>query len=97
MATDAKEEKRQLHLSFRVGQCAYFGGDYAKAVELLAPLAKDARVIVERFRLDHQISRSVNSEVWQAFDLKSSAVVAVKLIQSRFMAGENFGVRCVDT
>jgi len=53
----------------------------------------NARVIVDRFRLDHPISRSVNGEVWQAFDLKSGATVAVKLIQSRFMAGENFGVR----
>jgi serine/threonine protein kinase len=53
----------------------------------------NARVIAERFRLDHPIARSVNGEVHQAFDLKSNAVVAVKLIQSRFMAGENFGVR----
>src|SRR5258706_5115033 len=44
LATGAKDEQRQLRLSFRVGQCAYFAGDYAKAVDLLAPLAKDARV-----------------------------------------------------
>jgi serine/threonine protein kinase len=52
-----------------------------------------ARVIADRFRLDSPIARSVNGEVHQAFDLKTGSVVAVKLLQSRFMAGENFGVR----
>jgi len=52
-----------------------------------------ARVIADRFRLDSPIARSVNGEVHQAFDLKTGAVVAVKLLQSRFMAGENFGAR----
>jgi TolA-binding protein len=44
LAQDAKDERRRLQLSVRVGQCAYFAGDYAKAVELLGPLAKDPRV-----------------------------------------------------
>jgi TolA-binding protein len=43
LAADAKDEKRQLQLALRVGQCAYFSGDYAHAVELLTPLANDPR------------------------------------------------------
>jgi TolA-binding protein len=41
---EAKDDKRRLALGVRVGQCAYFAGDYAKAVELLEPLAKDPHV-----------------------------------------------------
>src|SRR5258706_3164005 len=33
LATGAKDENRQLRLNVRVGQCAYFGGDYGKAGE----------------------------------------------------------------
>jgi TolA-binding protein len=44
LAGDTKDEQRRLALSVRVGQCAYFAGDYDKAVELLEPLAKDPRV-----------------------------------------------------
>jgi TolA-binding protein len=44
LARDVKDEQRMLRLKLRVGQCAYFGGDYAKAVELLSPLAGDPRV-----------------------------------------------------
>jgi TolA-binding protein len=44
LAGEAKDEKRRLGLSVRVGQCAYFAGDYDKAVELLEPLAKDSRI-----------------------------------------------------
>jgi len=53
----------------------------------------NARVIADRFRLDSLISQTVNGEVHQAFDLKTQTVIAVKLLKSRFMAGDNFGVR----
>jgi TolA-binding protein len=44
LAEDTKDEKRRLGLSVRMGQCAYFAGDYSRAVELLGPLAKDPRI-----------------------------------------------------
>jgi TolA-binding protein len=44
LAGDTTDEQRRLGLSVRVGQCAYFAGDYDKAIELLAPLAKDPPV-----------------------------------------------------
>ena len=53
----------------------------------------NARIVAERFRLDQLVSQTVNGEVHQAFDLKTNSVVAVKLLKSRFMAGDNFGVR----
>jgi serine/threonine-protein kinase len=57
------------------------------------PHNPNARVIADRFRLDSLVSQTVNGEVHQAFDLKTQTVVAVKLLKSRFMAGDNFGVR----
>lgn len=44
IAAGTKDAKRQLQFRLRVGQCAYFGGDYAKAAELLAPLAANPAV-----------------------------------------------------
>src|SRR6202035_3519881 len=44
LAAGTKDAQRQLQLKLRIGQCAYFGGDYAKAAELLAPLAANPAV-----------------------------------------------------
>ena len=43
LAGQVKDEQRGLRYKLRVGQCAYFAGDYANAVELLTPLARDQR------------------------------------------------------
>jgi TolA-binding protein len=43
LAKDARDERRGLQWRLRIGQCAYFGGDYARAVALLTPLAEDQR------------------------------------------------------
>jgi TolA-binding protein len=42
-----KGDDRKLALRLRIAQCAFFGGDYAKAAELLSPLAGDPRVAKE--------------------------------------------------
>jgi TolA-binding protein len=39
----SSDERRTLVWKMRTGQCAYFAGDYAKAVDLLSPLAADQR------------------------------------------------------
>jgi TolA-binding protein len=43
LAGGARDEGRALLWKMRIGQCAYFRGDYARAVDLLSPLATDQR------------------------------------------------------
>jgi TolA-binding protein len=43
LATGAGDDRRALVWKMRMGQCAYFAGDYGKAVDLLSPLAADQR------------------------------------------------------
>jgi len=38
------DDARRLRFTFRQGQCEYFAGNYAKAVELLHPVASDAKL-----------------------------------------------------
>jgi TolA-binding protein len=42
-----KSDDRKLPLRLRIAQCAYFAGNYAKAAELLSPLAAERRVASE--------------------------------------------------
>lgn len=42
-----KQEDRKLQLRLRIAQCAYFGGEYAKAVELLTKLTAEPAVMRE--------------------------------------------------
>ena len=41
LATTAKDDARKLRFQFRQGQCEYFTANYAKAAELLGPIASD--------------------------------------------------------
>ncbi|HEX4793273.1 MAG TPA: tetratricopeptide repeat protein [Humisphaera sp.] len=43
LAVNTKDEHKQLLFKLRAGQCEYFAGDYAKAADLLRPLAQDNR------------------------------------------------------
>jgi len=44
LAGGADDEGRKLRIAFRLGQCAYFAGDYAKAIALAEPLAASRTV-----------------------------------------------------
>jgi cellulose synthase operon protein C len=44
LASRAKDAEKKNRFTFRLGQCAYFGGDYARAIELLQPLSNDPKV-----------------------------------------------------
>lgn len=44
LSAQTKDESRALRFRMRIGQCEYFSGNYAGAVERLSPLAADARV-----------------------------------------------------
>lgn len=44
LGASAKDDDRRNRFSFRLGQCAYSLGDYAKAVEVLKPLANQPKV-----------------------------------------------------
>src|SRR5687768_11460709 len=43
LSAGAKDEERKLDFALRLGQCAYFAGDYPRAADLLKPLAADPR------------------------------------------------------
>src|SRR5438309_1547183 len=44
LADGAKDPAKRLRFTLRQGQCEYFAGDYAKAVEILQPIASNSRV-----------------------------------------------------
>lgn len=43
LAARAKDADRKARIAFRLGQCAYFSKDYAKAAALLEPIASNAK------------------------------------------------------
>ena len=47
LARSAKTAGDKLRYTFRLGQCAYFTGDNAKAIELLGALAADKKVLAD--------------------------------------------------
>ncbi len=44
LADETKDAEKKRTFAFRLGQCAYHGGDYAKAVKVLGPLSEDPAV-----------------------------------------------------
>jgi TolA-binding protein len=44
LAGETKDAEKKLTFTFRLGQCAYHGGDYASAVKVLGPLSENPAV-----------------------------------------------------
>ncbi|HVJ81155.1 MAG TPA: serine/threonine-protein kinase, partial [Planctomycetia bacterium] len=51
------------------------------------------RLLADRYRLEERISQSANGEIYKGSDLFTGKPIAVKMMVSRLIAGEQFGAR----
>jgi TolA-binding protein len=75
LSAASKDDDKRLRFELRRGQCAYFAGDYAKAVQFLQPLASDEKVARSAdlqqavFLLgDAQLQQGKNAEAAEALE-----------------------------